>query len=106
MIYFPRNPRADRLYGFSPVEQIILTINTSIRRGVIGVVDLGAGKVLRRLTGMSEPHHVRPLLGERWEKWADPDVRHAASLIGPKPTPQPGSMEWFEMMKQRQSEQS
>ena len=30
LIYFPRDPRADHLYGFSPVEQTIVTINTGI----------------------------------------------------------------------------
>jgi hypothetical protein len=34
LIYFPRDPRADHLYGFSPVEQTIVTINTGIRRGL------------------------------------------------------------------------
>jgi hypothetical protein len=32
LIYVPRNPRPNHNYGFSPVEQIIVTINTVIRR--------------------------------------------------------------------------
>jgi len=32
MIYAPRNVRAGHLYGFGPVEQIIVTINTLMRR--------------------------------------------------------------------------
>ncbi len=32
LIYAPRNPRPNHNYGFSPVEQIIVTINTVIRR--------------------------------------------------------------------------
>jgi len=32
LIYAPRNPRPNHLYGFSPVEQIIVTINTVMRR--------------------------------------------------------------------------
>jgi hypothetical protein len=32
IIYTPRNPRPNHLYGFSPVEQIIVTIQTIIRR--------------------------------------------------------------------------
>lgn len=32
LIYRPRNPRVDRIYGFGPVEQIIRTINMAIRR--------------------------------------------------------------------------
>jgi hypothetical protein len=32
LIYAPRNPRPNHNYGLSPVEQIIVTINTAIRR--------------------------------------------------------------------------
>jgi hypothetical protein len=32
LIYAPRNVRTGHIYGFSPVEQIIVTINTIIRR--------------------------------------------------------------------------
>ncbi|MGH6796755.1 MAG: hypothetical protein ACREDI_00010 [Roseiarcus sp.] len=32
MLYLPRNPRAHRLYGMSPIEQIALTINIALRR--------------------------------------------------------------------------
>lgn len=34
LIYFPRNPRPNHVYGFSPVEQIIMTINKTMRRDV------------------------------------------------------------------------
>jgi hypothetical protein len=34
LLYLPRNPRAHRLYGMSPVEQIALTINIALRRDV------------------------------------------------------------------------
>jgi len=32
LLYLPRNMRSHRLYGFSPVEQIVLTINFALRR--------------------------------------------------------------------------
>ncbi|MDE2468255.1 MAG: phage portal protein, partial [Bradyrhizobium sp.] len=32
LIYIPRNPRVHKFYGFSPVEQIILTVNIALRR--------------------------------------------------------------------------
>lgn len=32
LVYLMRNPRSDRLYGFSPVEQIIMTVNIALRR--------------------------------------------------------------------------
>ena len=34
LLYLPRNKRAHRLYGVSPVEQIALTINIALRRDV------------------------------------------------------------------------
>ncbi len=34
LIYMPRNRRAHKAYGFSPVEQIILTINMGLRRQI------------------------------------------------------------------------
>ena len=32
LLYLPRNARAHRLYGMSPVEQIALTVNIALRR--------------------------------------------------------------------------
>ena len=32
LIYKPRNPRTHKLYGMSPVEQVIITVNIAIRR--------------------------------------------------------------------------
>jgi len=32
LLYLPRNPRVHKLYGYSPVEQIIVTINLALRR--------------------------------------------------------------------------
>lgn len=34
LLYLPRNPRTNRLYGYSPVEQIIVTVNIAIRRQI------------------------------------------------------------------------
>ena len=32
LLYLPRNPRVHKFYGYSPVEQIILTVNIALRR--------------------------------------------------------------------------
>ena len=60
LIYWPRNPRPHKIYGYSPVEQIITTINIGLRRqamqllhftegnvpvGILGVPDLNADQV-------------------------------------------------------------
>lgn len=34
LVYKPRNPRTNRVYGYSPVEQIIMTVNIAIRRQI------------------------------------------------------------------------
>jgi hypothetical protein len=32
LLYFTRNPRSNRVYGYGPVEQVIMTVNIAIRR--------------------------------------------------------------------------
>jgi SPP1 gp7 family putative phage head morphogenesis protein len=34
LLYLPRNPRANRFYGYSPVEQVIMTVSIALRRQV------------------------------------------------------------------------
>ncbi len=34
LLYLPRNPRPHRLYGCSPVEQIVMTVNIALRRSI------------------------------------------------------------------------
>jgi hypothetical protein len=34
LLYNPRNKRSNKLYGYSPVEQIVLTVNIAIRRAI------------------------------------------------------------------------
>lgn len=35
LLYAPRNPRSDKIYGLSPVEQMVMTINIAIRREIV-----------------------------------------------------------------------
>jgi HK97 family phage portal protein len=34
LLYLPRNPRIHKLYGFSPVEQVVMTVNIALRRAM------------------------------------------------------------------------
>ena len=34
LVYFPKNPRMDSLYGYGPVEQIVMSVNLFLRRQV------------------------------------------------------------------------
>ena len=69
LIYFPRNPRADHLYGFSPVEQIVLTINTSIRRGVMQLQHFTLGNVPAGL--VNAPPNWTPEQIAQYQAWFD-----------------------------------
>ena len=48
LLYLPRNVRAHRLYGMSPVEQIALTINIALRREAATLDYYRAGSVPAR----------------------------------------------------------
>ena len=45
LLYLPRNVRAHRLYGMSPVEQIALTVNIALRRDAATLDYYRAGSV-------------------------------------------------------------
>src|SRR5579872_3961452 len=45
LIYLPRNGRAHKLYGMSPVEQIALTVNIALRRDVATLEYYRAGSI-------------------------------------------------------------
>lgn len=45
MLWHPRNPRPDTLFGWSPVEQIILTVNQAIRRQLLILAGYTEGTV-------------------------------------------------------------
>ena len=45
LMYVPRNKRPHRLYGFSPVEQIVVTVNTVLQRQASQLFHFGIGNV-------------------------------------------------------------
>jgi hypothetical protein len=51
IIYRPRNPRVHKVYGFSPVEQIIVTVNIALRRQVYQLQYYTEGNVPEALIG-------------------------------------------------------
>lgn len=54
LIYKPRNPRTHKVYGFSPVEQIIMTVNIALRRQVHVLEYYKSGSVPDALAGVPE----------------------------------------------------
>ena len=58
LIYRPRNRRTHRVYGFSPVEQILTTVNIALRRQSHQLSYYSAGSVPDALAGVPESWSV------------------------------------------------
>lgn len=64
LIYRPRNPRPHKGYGYSPVEQILTTINIGLRRITQQLVFFSAGSLPEALVGTPEnwqPDQIKKL---------------------------------------------
>jgi hypothetical protein len=69
LIYAPRNPRPHRVYGFSPVEQIVMTANIALRRQVSQLNYFTEGNTPEALIGVPEawtPEQIRQFQ-EYWD---------------------------------------
>jgi hypothetical protein len=51
IIYAPRNPRAHKIYGYGPVEQIIITVNIALRRQLFQLDYYAEGTMPEALIG-------------------------------------------------------
>lgn len=54
LLYRPRNQRSHKLYGYSPVEQIVMTINIALKREVFQLEYFTQGNVPDSLIGVPE----------------------------------------------------
>ena len=54
IVFYPRNARANRAYGYSPVEQIIMTVNIALRRQVFQLNYYTEGNVPEALIPVPE----------------------------------------------------
>ena len=52
LIYKPRNPRTNKIYGYSPVEQVIMTVNIALRRQLHQLQYYTEGNVPEALIGV------------------------------------------------------
>lgn len=66
LIYKPRNVRTNRVYGYSPVEQIIMTVNIALRRQVHQLNYYTEGNVPEMLFGV--PKEWSPDQIKRFQK--------------------------------------
>ena len=69
LLYLPRNPRSNRLYGFSPVEQVVMTVNIGLRKQVSSLEYYTSGNTPEALVGTPEGWSVEQIKG--WQKYWD-----------------------------------
>lgn len=67
LVLYPRNHRSSRVYGFSPVEQILLTINLALRRDVQGLAYYTDGNIPAALCKV--PKEWSPAQIEQFQKY-------------------------------------
>ena len=69
LLYMPRNPRPHKAYGFSPVEQIVTTVNIGLRRQAMQLQHFTEGNVppgLLNATDDWSPDQIR-----QFQEWFD-----------------------------------
>ena len=69
ILYRPRNIRVHKIYGYSPVEQILMTVNIALRRQVFQLNFFTEGNVPASLIGVPEtwtPDQIRT-----FQEWFD-----------------------------------
>ncbi len=69
LLYRPRNMRVHKVYGFSPVEQILVTVNIALRRQVFQLQYYTEGNVPEALIGA--PENWTPDQIERFQQYWD-----------------------------------
>lgn len=69
LIYRPRNPRTNKIYGYSPVEQVLTTVNISIRRSLNQLSYYTEGNVPDLLFGV--PDSWQPDQIKQFQTWWD-----------------------------------
>lgn len=69
LIYAPRNVRTNRLYGYSPVEQIIMTVNIALRRQMSQLQEYTEGNVPEALASVPANWNVDQI--EKWQEYWD-----------------------------------
>jgi hypothetical protein len=69
LLYFVRNPRTNRIYGYSPVEQIIMTVNIAIRRQLSQLQYYTEGNIPEAVVGV-DPSWTADQIKE-FQTWFD-----------------------------------
>jgi hypothetical protein len=69
LLYMPRNVKTNRLYGVSPVEQVVLTANTAIRRAVFQLEYYLSGSNPDAFVGLPETWNLQNI--KDFQQWFD-----------------------------------
>jgi HK97 family phage portal protein len=69
LMYAPRNPRPHKAYGFSPVEQILVTVNIGLRRQMMQLQHFTEGNVPPGL--LNAPDGWSPEQIRQFQEWFD-----------------------------------
>ncbi len=69
LVYVMRNPRVSRLYGYSPVEQVITTVNIALRRQLSQMEFYTSGNVPEALVQAPESWTVKQI--REFQEWWD-----------------------------------
>ena len=69
LLYLPRNPRPHKAYGFSPVEQIVMTVNIALRRQVMQLQHFTTGNVPPGLLTAPEGWNAEQI--RQFQEWFD-----------------------------------
>jgi hypothetical protein len=87
LLYRPRNLRAHRIYGYSPVEQIVMTVNIALRRQMFQLSYYTEGNVPEALIGTPEnwgPNQIKEFQ-QYWDALLEGNLgqrRHAKFVPG------------------------
>ena len=69
LVYLMRNPRSNRLYGYSPVEQVIMTVNIAMRRQVSQLDFYTKGNVPEAIAQVPEGWTMKAI--QEFQLWWD-----------------------------------
>jgi hypothetical protein len=69
LVYMTRNPRVWKIYGYSPVEQVISTVNIALRRQMSQLEYYTAGNVPEALVQMPETSTIKQV--QEFQNWWD-----------------------------------
>jgi hypothetical protein len=87
LIYRPRNARSHKLYGYSPVEQVLMTVNIALRRQLFQLSYYTEGNVPEALIGTPEswsPQQIKEFQ-QYWDALLEGNLaqrRHAKFVPG------------------------